>query len=675
MTSLDAVLFTQELTQRVGREPDFKTESMALSELAEVMARRPEDLLQRLVDVALRLCGAGSAGLSLLEMDGLVRWRATTGVFAPHVGGTMPLDASPCGETIRRDAALLFKRPERYYAYPVDVDPPMEEALLVPFRECDRPSGTLWVIMHSPGRRFDAEHARVLSLLANFAGAGLHSAAWRQSEERLRLALQAARMGIWTWQVAADMHSRDANLNRLLDLPAEATCLPIEDFFSHVHEHDRTRVRETFRRAVLDGRNMHVDFRVVWPDGSVHWLSDQGDVFGAGDERYLAGACIDVTERKELEERLRDADQRKDEFLAMLGHELRNPLAPLRNVVDTLQGHGLAPAQQLQAYAVMDRQIGQLTRLVNDLLDVFRITLGRIDLSTERVDLATVAELAVETAAPVLESRGHELTVSTPRKPLWIEGDPARLTQVIFNLLNNAAKYTPPGGHVRLSLEREEGWAVVRVRDNGAGMTKDLVPRVFDLFAQGTRTLDRSQGGLGLGLALVKRLVVKHGGTVHASSDGPGHGSEFVVRLPARTDEAAKPTSTNPPTRPSAVLAGYALVVDDVPDIADSYAWLLQGLVTEVKVAYGGAQAIDMAKERVPVLVLCDLGMPGLDGYETCRLLRALPQLATTVIAAVSGYGGEEYQHASERAGFDHHLVKPVSRAAIEQLVKGIEAG
>lgn len=542
--------------------------------------------------------------------------------------------------------------------------PLVKEGLLV---------GALCVTEHRPRTWLDSEVALVRETAERIWAAVERShaeAALRTSEDRLRLALVAARMGTWHWEPSGDRHRRDANLNRLLGLEPVETVLPLEEFFTHVHPDDHAAVRAAVDASVRRGHNLAVDFRVVWPRGEVHWLSDKGDVFGSGTGRYLAGACVDITERKRLEDELREADRRKDEFLAMLGHELRNPLAPMRNVLEALRRNHLDEAGLERAYGMMDRQVGHLSRLVNDLLDVSRITLGLIELQKETVNVAEVAEAAVEMAMPAVTSRRLELTLALPRKPLQIQGDRARLIQVVFNLLNNAAKYTPAGGQIWLSLEREDGHVAIRVRDNGSGMTSDLVPRVFDLFTQGARTLDRAQGGLGLGLTLVKRLVEKHGGTVAAASAGPGLGSEFVVRLPACKDEAQAPGPASAIDEGPRVSGVHAMVVDDVRDIADSYVWLFEGLVDDVRVAYSGGQALEMSGERAPDLVVCDLGMPGMDGYETCRRLRELPGLQSTLIAAVSGYGGDEYVRASKQAGFDRHLVKPISRATLEALVR-----
>jgi signal transduction histidine kinase/DNA-binding response OmpR family regulator len=373
---------------------------------------------------------------------------------------------------------------------------------------------------------------------------------------------------------------------------------------------------------------------------------------------------------------LREADRRKDEFLAMLAHELRNPLVPLRGVTETLQRQKLDGSALQRVYAMMDRQVAHLVRLVDDLLDVSRITRGLIELRMEPVNLTELADRAVEMVAVAVEGRGHDLNLSLPRRPLRVQGDATRLTQVIFNLLNNAAKYTDPGGKIWLTVERDGERALMSVRDNGAGMKPELVPRVFDLFTQGERTLDRTGGGLGLGLTVVKRLIEMHGGTVGARSDGPGTGSEFTIRLPALPSEIDQPLPA-PSSGAAAVEApvNRALVVDDAPDIAESFVWMLDGLARDIKMVHSGAEAVEMARDWPPDLVLCDLGMPGMDGYETCRRLRGLPGLESAVIAAVSAYADDEHRQQSREAGFNRHLVKPIGRAVLEELVKSAAAG
>ncbi len=394
--------------------------------------------------------------------------------------------------------------------------------------------------------------------------------------------------------------------------------------------------------------------------------------FGRAD-RALAE---DVAERAaialdnaQLYHNIQENDRRKNEFLAMLSHELRNPLAPVRNAVHVIRQCGIDHPHLNWARDVIDRQVTHLVRLVDDLLDVSRITRGKIRLQRESVDVANVVASAVETSRPLVSLHGHELTVELPDRPVHVMGDPARLAQILSNLVNNAAKYTPDGGRIWLTVEKEDGQIALRVRDTGAGIPKEMLSKVFDLFTQMDNSLDRAQGGLGVGLTLVRRLVEMHGGTVHAFSDGPGRGSEFVVRLQAET--SAPPDTVKEPVWTGGDLGRplQVLVVDDNVDSADSLGELLRMSGYHVRVAHDGVAALEAVHSLRPDVVLLDIGLPGLDGYEVARRLRAHPDNAAMLLVAVSGYGQEEDRIRSRQAGFDHHLVKPVDFPTLEKVM------
>ncbi len=384
----------------------------------------------------------------------------------------------------------------------------------------------------------------------------------------------------------------------------------------------------------------------------------------------------EVTERKRAEEALREAARRKDEFLAMLGHELRNPLAPIRNALGVVRLHGLGAEESVrQAWEMIERQVDHLVRLVDDLLDVSRITSGKINLVKRPVDVATVVERAVESSRPLIEQRRHALTVSVPDEPLRVEADLTRLAQVVWNLLNNAAKYTPEGGHIGLTVERQAGEVVLRVRDDGMGIPPDVLPKVFDLFTQAERTLDRAEGGLGIGLTLVRRLTEMHGGTVAVHSDGPGRGSEFAVRLPLLPDEPApaRPGRQEPRAAPTAA-PRRILVVDDNTDSAESLATLPRLLGNQVRTAPDGPCALDAAASYRPDVILLDIGLPGMDGYEVARRLRAEDRYGRPLLAALTGYGGEEDRRRARAAGFDRHMIKPVEIEVLQDMLKSLPA-
>jgi signal transduction histidine kinase/CheY-like chemotaxis protein len=384
----------------------------------------------------------------------------------------------------------------------------------------------------------------------------------------------------------------------------------------------------------------------------------------------LYGAmATDFIQRVRAEEALKEADRRKDEFLAMLGHELRNPLAPIHNTVETLRLLHPSEGRLHEAYDLIDRQVTYLSRLVDDLLDVSRITRGLVALHREPVDLAGVVGHAAELARGTLEEQGHTVTIALPPQPVTLDADPTRLTQVVFNLLHNAAKYTPPGGQIILTAERDGSALVLHVRDTGVGMSAALLAHVFDLFTQGERTPDRAPGGLGLGLTLVKRLVELHGGTVVARSTGPGRGSEFIVRLPTLPGAVAEPARPRAAVAPAAPRPARILVVDDNVDVADSLAALLKELGHDVRMAHAGPQALELAQDFRPEVVLLDIGLPGMDGYEVARRLRREPGPGGVLLVALSGYGQEEDRRRSREAGFDEHVVKPMKLATLQGLL------
>ena len=369
-----------------------------------------------------------------------------------------------------------------------------------------------------------------------------------------------------------------------------------------------------------------------------------------------------------LLEALKESDHRKNEFLAMLSHELRNPLAPILNAVHLLRLSKNENQLQQQARTIIERQVTQLTRLVDDLMEVSRITTGRVQLRHDRVVVSGIVERAVETARPLLNQRRHVLTVSLPPQPIWLNADAARLEQVVVNLLTNAAKYTDEGGHVWLTVQHEGDECVLRLRDTGVGIAPELLPRIFDLFTQAERSLDRSQGGLGIGLALVQRLVEMHLGKVEVYSV-LGHGSEFVVRLPLVSIPAPQPPSTPEesaePTGPTL----RVLVVDDHLDTAQTLAMLLKTSGHDVRTAHTGPTALEAALDYRPNVVLLDIGLPGLNGYEVAKWIRQQPVLHNIVLIAMTGYGQESDRQRSQEAGFDHHLAKPADFGKVQQIL------
>jgi PAS domain S-box-containing protein len=408
-------------------------------------------------------------------------------------------------------------------------------------------------------------------------------------------------------------------------------------------------------------------------DGSRFWanvvITAVHDETGA--LRGFAKITRDLTESKRMET-LEKEGRQINEFLAMLGHELRNPLAPIRNAVAVMAAREVSDPTIVWARELIERQVGHLSRLVDDLLDISRITRGKIALHREVLDFAAVVSRAVEATLPLLEQRHHTVEVDLGRGPMRVEGDSTRLAQVILNLLSNAAKFTPEGGRIWVRLTREGGETVLSVRDDGIGMSTELVPHVFDLFIQGDRSLDRSEGGLGIGLTMVQRLVALHGGTVAARSPGPGHGSEFLIRLPLTQSPSAEPVSDAPP-EPAAGPRLRVLVVDDSEDSVESLALLLGIWGHDVTTARDGAGALDLVSRKPPHVVLLDIGLPGISGYEVAKRIRAREGGEDIVLVALTGYGQAEDRRRAKEAGFTVHLVKPVVPEALQRLLASIE--
>ena len=662
--------------------------------------------------------------------------------------------------------------------------------------------------------------------------------ALRHGDERLRLALEAGRMGTWDWDLQTNRVIWSPGLDAIHGIPPGSFPGTLEAFESYIHPDDRELVRRSVGEAVEQGDEHHVEYRLVWPDGSIHWVESRGQAVldPSGKPLRMIGVRMDISERKRTEQslrlladasralatlvdyestmqkvaalavpsfadwcvvyiaeeegrlrrvavahanpdkarlveelakrcrldsdrpfgsphvyrtgksdivaeispsqlesgardedhlhlvrqlnprsylcvplalrdrvlgtlafvfadsgrhytpsdlgvaedlahraaaaienaqlyaQLREADRRKDDFLAMLAHELRNPLAPIRSGLDLLAINGV----EQETVGLMQQQVTHMVRLVDDLLDLSRLMRGKIPLYKEPVSVQVVIERSVNAIHPLVEAQSHELTVSLPPVPIWLDADPVRLAQVVTNLLNNASKYTPKGGHIWLSAKQEGEQALVSVRDNGIGIDPELLPHVFELFTQADRSLDRSQGGLGIGLTLVRSLVEMHEGRVEAHSEGLGKGSEFIVRLPAASSpqKAAEAKSQAVPRTPRRIL-----IVEDNVGAAKVLARLLAKTgAHEIQVAYEGVQGLKLAKQFQPELVLLDIGLPGMNGYEVAKRLREEPGGAAMLIVAVTGYGQEEDRRRSKAAGFDEHLLKPPSMDVLQTL-------
>ncbi|HEX2227025.1 MAG TPA: ATP-binding protein, partial [Candidatus Binatia bacterium] len=436
-----------------------------------------------------------------------------------------------------------------------------------------------------------------------------------------------------------------------------------------VHPDDREYL-EAFKAALHDRKPLYVRARVKRHDGRWRWIESRGNprLGPSGEVTGYVGSSTDITELITSQEALVEADRRKNEFLATLAHELRNPLAPIRNGLDILRILGASNPDMEQTYEVMERQVNHLVRLVDDLLEISRITRGQIELRKEQVDLAAVVRSAVEISKPLIADFDHHLTISLPSEPLTLDADPVRLEQIISNLLNNAAKYTDPGGQISLTAQRENDHVTVSVRDSGIGISPEMMSRIFEMFAQVEQSGHRTQGGLGLGLTLVRTLVELHGGTVEVQSEGPGRGSEFIVRLPLQVSSHQETFAENV-WHSGQVDQRRVLVVDDNRDAADSLSRLLNKLGSEARAVYSGIEALELLEPYRPAMLLVDIGMPGMDGYELARRIREIPRYHDLTLVALTGWGQEEDRRRSQAAGFDFHLTKPVDFKTLQSLL------
>jgi PAS domain S-box-containing protein len=495
--------------------------------------------------------------------------------------------------------------------------------------------------------------------------------AWKRSERLYRAIGESIDYGVWLCDREGRNVYTSESFLRLVGLTQEQ-CSAF-GWGDVLHPDDAARSIAAWKECVRNGGQWDVEHRFRGVDGQWHPIlargvpvkDDQGEIIA------WAGINLDISRLKQVEDKLRDADRRKDEFLATLAHELRNPLAAIRNSLQILKMPHLDAETAQQTRDTMERQVHHLVRLVDDLLDVSRVMRGKIELRREPVELATVIARAVETANPFIELQGHQLEISTPKESLLLDADPVRLAQVVGNLLTNSAKYTEANGHIWLSARREGDQAILVVRDTGIGIAPDVLPHIFELFVQADHASTRAQGGLGIGLTLVKNLVEMHDGNIEAYSCGLGKGSEFVIRLPLMAQERQNldDQSTARHDSPSGKAGRRLLVVDDNQDAAISFSMLLSLQGHDVQVAHDGPSALERVMTFRPDMIFLDIGMPGMDGYEVARRVRQTPELANTVLVALTGWGQDEHRRRTAEAGFDYHLVKPPEPKAVESLL------
>jgi PAS domain S-box-containing protein len=535
-------------------------------------------------------------------------------------------------------------------------------------KEYIRKDGSRWWALFA-ATRIEADEG--VEFIIDITESKLAEVKLRESEERFRSIADSSPVMIWVTDAAGRIEFVNRSYLDFFGITRErAAQLGWSEI---VHSDDREYL-EAFSAALCDRQPLHARARVKRHDHQWRWIESRGNprLGPAGEVTGYVGSSADITELIKSQEAMREADRRKDEFLATLAHELRNPLAPIRNSLQILRLTGDSKPATEQVYEMMERQVNQMVRLVDDLLEISRITRGQIELRKERVSLTAVIQSAVEVSKPLLEDACHHLAISLPPEPLTFEADPVRLEQIISNLLNNAAKYTNPAGRIWLTAQREKNNVVISVRDSGIGILPDMLPRIFEMFMQVEHSASRTQGGLGIGLTLVRSLVEMHGGQVEARSEGPGKGSEFIVRLPLDDNPQTEMVRDN--MRHSGQLSSRrVLVVDDNRDAADSLGKLLNLAGAEARAVYNGFSALELLPTYQPAVLLVDIGMPDMDGYELARRVRQLPECGDLTLIALTGWGQAEDRQRSQAAGFDFHLTKPADFNTLQMLLDSLQ--
>lgn len=504
--------------------------------------------------------------------------------------------------------------------------------------------------------------------------------AWKESEERARLdrerlelALEAGQLGFWDWDIPSGHVLYGGRWAAMLGYSAGEILPHIDSWRSLAHPGDLICVEEVLhehfelKRAIYE-----VELRLKMKDGAWRWILSRGRVVERSEDNKpirMVGVHVDIHEQRQIRDQLKEADRRKDEFIATLAHELRNPLAPIRTGLQIIKRDPAGPMAQT-ARDMMDRQLAHLVRLIDDILDVSRITLGRLELKKEPVTIGTIIDTAIEGSRPFIESEKHTLTVTNPDPELLIFGDLTRLAQVVSNLLNNSAKYTPEGGSIDLYVEHTKSEIIIRVHDTGLGIPSELLDKIFEMFSQVNKTLDRAQGGVGIGLALVRRLVELHGGSVVAESPGIGKGSTFTVTLPRAPEiREAHVTTQATPTQLPTTSSRRILIVDDNIDGAESLAMYMRMLGHTPTVVHTGKDALSEIDRVKPEVVFLDIGLPEMDGYEVARRIRDMAAGKNVHLVALTGWGGAEDKRRTKEAGFDEHLTKPAELSVVERIL------
>ena len=636
------------------------SDALRAAQSADAVAACAVENLGRHLNVA-------SAGYGELESDDttfrvMTEWRAdglaVQGAGAPFgIEGLGEADARRAGLPVVIEDTRRHDRAEAWSKAGVGA------VIAAPLVAGGRNVSMIWVSVPGP-RAWSGEEVALVRDSAARASTEMSRAraenALRESEERFRTMADSFPLLVWV----LDPLGRIQFVNRACHefFGTAQGGLERDGWLPFLHPDDAEGYMDEVTAALAARRSFSVMGRARRNDGEWRWIQSVGAPRFSADRQFLGivGSSPDITELIEASDALREADRRKDEFLATLAHELRNPLAPIRQAARLSRSPQATDAQRRWSQEVIERQVQHMALLLDDLLDVSRITRGRLELRRERVALASVVDTALETARPLLDEHRQTLTLNMPANAVWLDADPLRLAQVVANLLTNAAKYSEPGGHVTLTAGRQDGALAISVRDTGIGIESGLLPRVFEMFSQVKNSLDRAQAGLGIGLALVKGLVELHEGTVEATSEGLGKGAEFIVRLPLPADAAAADLRIRAMPRHESPRQARILVADDNRDAAASLATLLQIDGHDITVANDGKAALAAAEAFRPHFALLDIGMPKLNGYQVAQHIRAAPWGKAMVLVAVTGWGQAEDKRRAHEAGFDHHFTKPL---------------
>lgn len=565
-----------------------------------------------------------------------------------------------------RDEYVHALHPEdRHLAQRFQVLADQQDSFAAEYRIVKPDGTTLWLTGRGlvVERRADGRAKRMISIMADSSESKQSEAALRIERERLSLALTAGQMGAFDLNIADKTLWWSAQTFALFGVSPKSFVPTRERVAALIHPDDRETFEQRRDEAIAQGRPFMLEFRVQASDGRPVWLGYRGQAEYDLQGRPLRnfGIVMDISERKQFEQDMRDADRQKDEFIATLAHELRNPLAPIRNAAHLLKQSGTADPRAMWCHSVIDRQSRQIGHLLDDLLDVSRMNRQQLKLQVGQLLLSEVIAHAVETAQPFIEASRHAFFVNTHTAPLTLQGDLTRLAQAVSNILITSAKYTPANGKISLTTEKRGSEAVIKIIDTGIGIDANHLSRIFEAFSQDESALHRAQGGQGIGLSLAKGLVELHGGSIFARSPGTGLGSEFEIRLPLSSSTAVfGPSVIASPSEVREDQKLRILIADDLRDIADSLALLLEDRGYAVDVAYDGEQALRMAEALAPDVVLLDLGMPKMHGYDVCRQIRAAPWGNGMTLIAQTGWGQESDRRKTQEAGFDHHVTKPV---------------